>query len=112
MTQPSDFTPESMIAWAKDLAEDSAARLNQEERLFAIRQVVGAFLDNDVIDKMDIDDPQGSFNAAAQTLYMCQLIPMIFASAYAEIELHLTSEEQEELAREQAIESLKRSFNL
>lgn len=112
MTQPNDFSPESMIEWAKDLAKDSAKRMTQDERLFAIRQVVGAFLDNDVIDKVNIDDQEGSFNAAAQTLFMCQLIPMIFAQAYAEVELHLTDEEKAELAREEAIESLKRSFNL
>ena len=112
MTQPNDFTPESMNEWAKDLAKDTANRINQDERLFAIRQVVGAFLDCDVIDSVDVDDPEGSFNAAAQTLYMCHLIPLIFAQAYAEVELHLTDEEKNELAREQAIESLKRSFNL
>ena len=110
--QPKDFTPESMIEWAKDLAKDSAARLSQEERLFAIRSVAGAFLDNDVIDPADVDDPEGSFNAAAQTLYMCHLIPLIFADAYAEVELYLTDEEKAELAREEAIQSLKRSFNL
>lgn len=110
--QPKDFTPESMIEWAKDLAKDSAARLSQEERLFAIRSVASAFLECDVIDFANIDDPEGSFNAAAQTLYMCQLIPMIFAEAYAEVELHLTDEEQAELDREKTIESLKRSFNL
>jgi len=110
--QPQDFTPESMIAWAKALAEDSAARLTQEERLVAIRSVVGAFLDNDVIDKIDLDEEVGSFNAAAQSLYMCQLIPLIFSAAYDEIEIHLTAEQQAELDREKAIDALNRSFNL
>ena len=107
-----DFSPEAMITWAKDLAEDSAAKLTQEERLVAIRSVVGAFLGHDVIDQVDVDDPAGSFGAAAQTLYVCQLIPLIFSEAYSEIELNLTSDEQAELDREKAIESLKRSFNL
>jgi len=110
--QPEDFTPESMIAWAKSLAEDSAARLTQEERLIAIRSVVGAFLDNDVIDKVDLDEKVGSFNAAAQSLYMCQLIPLIFAAAYDEIQVNLTEDQQAELDREKTIESLRRSFNL
>lgn len=109
---PEDFAPDSMVEWAKDLARDSAARLSQDERLIAIRSVVGAFLSHDVIDQVDIDDPAGSFAAAAQTLYMCQLIPLIFSEAYSKIELHLTADEQAELDRKKVIESLKRSFNL
>lgn len=110
--KPEDFTPEAMVEWAKDLAKDSAGRLSQEERLIAIRSVANAFLANEVIDTVDLNEPENSFNAAAQTLYMCHLIPMIFADAYAEVEIHLTKEEQAELEREKAIESLKRSFNL
>ena len=112
MDQPNDFSPESMSAWARDLAKDSAARLGQEERLIAIRSVVGAFLEYGVIDNSDFDSPDGSFNAAAQSLYMCHLIPMIFAKAYAEVEVELDDEQKAELARQEAIESLKRSFKL
>ena len=112
MDQPNDFTPESMSAWAKDLATDSAARLSQEERLIAIRSVVGAFLEFGVIDNTDFDSKDGSFNAAAQSLYMCHLIPMIFAKAYAEVEVKLDDQQRADLARQEAIESLKRSFRL
>ena len=112
MDQPSDFSPESMSAWAKDLATDSAARLSQEERLIAIRSVVGAFLEFGVIDNTDFDSNDGSFNAAAQSLYMCHLIPMIFAKAYAEVEVELDDKQKADLARQEAIESLKRSFRL
>jgi len=112
MDQPSDFTPESMSAWAKDLATDSAAVLSQEQRLIAIRSVVGAFLGHNVIDNSDVDSPDGSFNAAAQSLYMCHLIPMIFAQAYADMEAKVNGEKPAGLARQEAIESLKRSFNL
>ena len=108
MDQPSDFSPESMSMWARDLAKDSAARLNQEERLIAIRSVVSAFLEFGVIDNSDFESKDGAFNAAAQSLYMCHLIPMIFAEAYAEVETELDASE----ARQKAIESLKRSFNL
>jgi len=112
MDQPSDFSPESMSAWAKDLAKDSAARLSQEERLIAIRSVVGAFLEFGVIDNADFDSNDGSFNAAAKSLYMCHLIPMIFAKAYAEVEVELDDQQRADLARQEAIESLKRSFKL
>jgi len=112
MNQPSDFSPESMSKWAKDLATDSADRLSQEERLIAIRSVVGAFLEHNVIDNSDIDSADGAFNAAAQSLYMCYLIPMIFAKAYADIEGRLDDGQKAELARQKAIESLKRSFRL
>ena len=108
MDQPSDFSPESMSAWARDLAKDSAARLSQEERLIAIRSVVSAFLEFGVIDNSDFESKDGAFNAAAQSLYMCHLIPMIFAEAYAETEAELDASE----ARQKTIESLKRSFNL
>jgi hypothetical protein len=112
MDQPSDFSPESMSAWAKDLATDSAARLSQEERLIAIRSVVGAFLEYNVIDNSDFDSADGAFNAAAQSLYMCHLIPMIFAKAYADVGVQLDDDQKAELARQEAIESLKRSFRL
>jgi hypothetical protein len=101
-----------MSEWAKDLATDSAARLNQEERLIAIRSVVSAFLEYGVIDNTDFDGPDGAFNAAAQSLYMCHLIPMIFAKTYADIEVELDGDQKADLARQKAIESLKRSFNL
>jgi len=110
--QPNDFSPESMSAWARDLAKDSAARLSQEERLIAIRSVVGAFLEFGVIDNSDFDSLDGSFNAAAQSLYMCHLIPMIFAKTYADIEVELDDQQRADLARQEAIESLKRSFKL
>ena len=112
MEQPNDFSPESMSAWARDLAKDSAARLSQEERLIAIRSVVGAFLEFGVIDNSDFDSLDGSFNAAAQSLYMCHLIPMIFAKTYADIEVELDDQQRADLARQEAIESLKRSFKL
>lgn len=108
MDQPSNFSPESMSEWARDLAEDSAARLSQEERLIAIRSVVSAFLEFGVIDNSDYESPDGAFNAAAQSLYMCHLIPMIFAETYAGVETALDADED----RQKAIESLKRSFNL
>ena len=112
MDQPSDFSPESMKAWAKDLAEDSAGRLSQEERLIAIRSVVGAFLEFGVIDGADLESKDGSFNAAAQTLYMCYLVPMIFSKAYDSVEEDLDRAQETERQRQQTIESLKRSFNL
>ena len=112
MEQPNDFSPESMSAWARDLAKDSASRLSQEERLIAIRSVVGAFLEFGVIDNSDFDSLDGSFNAAAQSLYMCHLIPMIFAKTYADIEVELDDQQRADLARQEAIESLKRSFKL
>jgi len=107
-----EFNPQSMVEWARDMAENSAGRLAQEERLIAIRSVVSAFLENGVIDEANLEEEGSTFTAAAQTLYMCQLIPAIFADAYAEIEIVLTDQEKAELAREEAIQSLKRSFEL
>ena len=109
MDPTNEFSPESMTEWAKSLAEESARKLTSEERLDAIRAVVGAFLEYGVIDASDIDEPGGSFTAAAQSLYMCHLVPMIFADAYQDAEAELDGVDA---ARQQAIESLKRSFNL
>lgn len=97
----SDFTPEGMVLWALDMAKESARQMTQEDRLIVIRSVVKAFVDNSVIDDLDLEDEEGSFRAAAQMLYTCGLVTIVFAQAYNHTEDHLKN-----------IEQLRRSFEL
>ena len=97
----SDFTPEDMVLWALDMAKDSAQQMTQDERLIVIRSVVKAFVENGVIDDLDLDDKDGSFKAAAQMLYTCGLVTMVFSQAYNHTENHLKN-----------VEQIKRSFEL
>jgi hypothetical protein len=102
MTDPNpDFTPEDMVLWALDMAKDSAQQMTQEDRLVVIRSVVKAFVENGVIEDLDVDSQDGSFKAAAQMLYTCGLVTMVFAQAYNHTEDHLKN-----------IEQLRRSFDL
>ena len=96
-----EFSPEDMVLWALDMAKDSAYQMTQEERLIVIRSVVTAFIENGVIEQVDLDEKDGSFKAAAQMLYTCGLVTMVFAQAYNHTEEHLDN-----------IEKLKRSFEL
>ena len=96
-----EFSAEDMVLWALDLAKDSAVQMDQDDRLVVIRSVIKAFVENEVIDPVDLDDKEGSFKAAAQMLYTCGLVTMVFAKAYNHTEEHLSN-----------IEQLKRSFEL
>ena len=111
MTQPSDFSPESMVKWTRTMAEEAAPSLDQTHRLIAIRSVVSAFIKFGVIGDNDLAEEGASFEAASEMLYMCHLIPLIFAEAYTEISKQLDGD-VDDAARQKAIESLKRSFNL
>lgn len=105
MTQEPPFTPEAMVEWAMDMAAESATKITQEERLALLRVVVQAFVEAGVI-----HDPgpkrEQSFELAANALYICSLVPMVFPAAYKEVE---TGPEAQRLSR---IEHLKRSFDL
>lgn len=114
MTQPNDFDPGSMVEWAKSMAEDSAERLSQTERLVAIRSMVKGMVDGGVIADFQEDEEGSSFQAAAEMLYMCQLIPLIFAKCYDEISEEIDAREKPELdpERQAMIDKLNRSFKL
>ena len=96
-----EFSPEDMVLWALDLAKESALQMDQDDRLVLIRSVVKAFVENEIIDPIDDDERDGTFKAAAQMLYTCGLITMVFAPAYNHTENHLDN-----------IAKLKRSFEL
>lgn len=108
MTFEDGFTPESMVEWAEEMAEEAIEKMDAEGRIQCIRQVTGALLEYGILDASP-SDPRASFEVAAQVLYICKLIPKIFPQAYNETEVELG---QEEMTRERNIESLKRSFNL
>lgn len=102
------FTPESMVEWAEQMADEALEKMDAEGRIQCIRQVTAALLEYGILDA-DPTDPRASFDAAAQVLYICKLIPKVFPQAYNETEAELG---QTEMAREKTIESLRRSFEL
>ena len=78
-----------------------------------MRSVVNAFLDNGVLDVQDLMESRvASFEAAAQTLYICHLIPLLFPAAYKVAEQHMDIEHKIEDDKDDVIESLYRSFDL
>ena len=95
-----DFDPDSMVKWTRTMAAEAAKEMTQQERLYIIRSIVQAFVDQNVIDQTT-QERASSFNAAAQTLYMCNLMLIIFPEAYAGATEHL-----------EAIRKLNKSFEL
>ena len=77
-----NFSADSMVNWTRTMAAQAAEDMTQEERLYIIRSIVQAFVDGNVIDQTT-DERVSSFNAAAQTLYMCNLMLLVFPEAYA-----------------------------
>ena len=105
MSQDPKFTPEAMVEWALDMAHESALKLTQEERLSLIRVVVKAFVEAGIIHDPGPTKEQ-SFELAANALYICGLVPMVFPAAYKTTEQGLDGQ------RLDNIEHLKRSFEL
>ena len=95
-----EFDPDSMVTWTRNMAAEAAKDMTQQERLYIIRSIVQAFVDQKVIDQTT-EERISSFNAAAQTLYMCNLMLLIFPEAYAGATEHL-----------EAIKKLNKSFEL
>lgn len=105
--------PDVIVEWAKKQAEKAVENLDQEERVECIRRVVDAFIVNNVIDAENLmTSPTASFEAAAQTLYVCHLLPLLFSKAYNVVEQHLDIENKIVDDKEDVIESLHRSFDL
>ena len=95
-----NFDPDAMVVWTRTMAAQAAADMTQQERLYIIRSIVQAFIDQNVIDQAT-PERASSFNAAAQTLYMCNLMLLIFPEAYAGATEHL-----------EAIRKLNQAFEL
>lgn len=94
-----------MVEWALDMAHESALKITQQERLSLIRVVVKAFTEAGIIHDPGPSKEQ-SFELAANALYICGLVPMVFPAAYKATEEGLDGK------RLDNIEHLKRSFEL
>ena len=108
-----DFNPQDIVDWAAEQAYEAASDIDHEAAVEAMRSVVNAFLVSGLLDVEELaDSPTGSFEAAAHTLYICQLIPLLFPGAYRVAEHHMGIESQIEDDKEDVINSLYRSFDL
>ena len=92
MTQE-EFSPEKLVGVAAEVARQMFESMDEAEKVDSIRDVVAAFISSRII-SVDPSSPGNSAEAALQMLAVCQLIPMVFPSAYntAAIEVDIASD--------------------
>ena len=108
-----EFDPQEIVDWTGQQALEAASELDHESAVEAMRSVVNAFLANGLLDVEELaESPTASFEAAAHTLYICQLIPLLFPGAYRVAEKHMDIEHKIEDDKADVLNSLRRSFDL
>ena len=108
-----EFDPQEIVDWAKWQAQEAASETDHESAVEAMRSVVDAFMTSGLLDVEHLSEsPTASFEAAAHTLYICHLIPLLFPGAYKVAEQHVGIEHKIEDDKDDIIESLHRSFDL
>lgn len=112
-SKDSEFNPQDVVDWAKKEAEKLAPEMDYDSAVQAMRSVVEAFIQKGILDIDSLkESPTAPFEAAAQTLYVCHLIPLLFPVAYAVAEKHTEIEHKIEDGKDDVIQSLYRSFDL
>ena len=102
-----EFSPERLVEVAAEVASDMFNSMDEADKINCIRDVVVAFHLSRIL-SVDPSSPGSSVEAAMQMLAVCQLIPMIFPSAYntASIEVDIAND------KGSVVDQLNRSLDL
>ena len=106
MTQE-EFSPELLVEVAAEVASNMFNSMDEADKLNSIRDVVAALHLSGIV-SVNPNSPGSSVEAAMQMLAVCQLIPMIFPSAYntASIEVDIAND------KGSVVDQLNRSLDL